>query len=128
MPSNRVVVSRALEAERVSLWSDLDAALVEGRLETGARVRDLVRRIRAAGEALGYPTDPELVPIRCWRWYQMVETVTMLGLVARHVDWESSEVQQHGFPRGVRDFYANRAVLPIANDDPDDYPRSEDDG
>ena len=88
MPTRRQMLEAALVAERTALWGDFDELPAESLI---ARA-DVVRRIRLASEALGYPSDPSsTIPLHLLRVYKWVETCPPLGIVAARIDWGSIE-------------------------------------
>lgn len=129
MPSVRQVQERVLVDERDSLWGDLCRALEAESDERGERVADLVRRLRAIGEVLGYPTPWVRIPVRCLRFAEMIETAPELGLVADRPDWDAlradmgDQADLQFIPlRETRRFYGKRArqLPPWADEDDDE--------
>lgn len=70
----------ALLAERVALWRDLSRYVWQSIDEVADEPRDLVERIRAIGEAVGYATDPDDVNEEMEAWRYLVDTYPMFGL------------------------------------------------
>jgi hypothetical protein len=93
--TRRVLLERALVAERTALWDDFTEAMYDAVDPVGTRVSFLVARIRLASEALGYPSDPDTIEPWLLNWYSLVETYPTLGLYARpwYVDDETEPVE-----------------------------------
>lgn len=115
MPTRRVILECALLEERLALWADLSDSL--GVDPYSGHVSDLIRRIRAASEALGYPSDWLLLPLPALRWVDLVENVPLLGIVSSVVDWddanftaESRNIDFHPCDADHREFHRHRGA------------------
>lgn len=103
MPTRRVVLENTLVLERVRLWADMGDAVEADPYS--ARTGDLVNRIRAISEALGYPTEWLAVPGWLLNWYVYIETVPALGIAAQPVDWRDVFFEVEEFDAGLQSHY-----------------------
>lgn len=104
MPTRRQVLETCLVAERQDLWTELDLLIADDDTEPDATsITNLITRIRRAGEALGYSTPWEDIPVPSLGWHALVETDPTNSIYVTPPPWPellviTETTKLHGVP------------------------------